>query len=559
MPAGAAFPPTGPARRGRGGLGVAAAALLFAAAWALLHPAVPPEPSADLYDSLSVSRHLLRGDGFLCDVAYPLSFAFPFAARLPQPLVHRPPGQALLLLPAVAAAGGDPGRALAAARGLYLLLLVLLAAAGLAAARRDGAGGAVAPWLLLLLFNPLLAMTASCVQSEVPAALLLALLWWRWRWRPAAAAARPEAVQAPAPADPARPSAAPRSPARAAAADGALAAALTLLRPELAWVPLLWAAAGRRRWTRRAALTAGAVWLLLLAPWAARNAAVAGSPFFSLQVYAEHLKETPAHPGYDVYRSLSPEPFWSTLAREPGVVAAKTAAGLRYFAARAGRWLPWPLWAAAAWLLLGSAWRARRGSGPGAGDPGAGSPEAGGPGGGDDGPARPGGSGRAPGASGRPAGDLALAVATLALLTVQYAALSHTVRHLFVLLPLLLLEIWRSLARGLAAARPGWPAWRRTALLLAAAAACQLLAPARMPGWDAARERAAAGHAAVLGAVARTAALPAGPVFTDSAAYLWWTGRAGVALPASADVEARLRALAPELAAAPVVRALTGP
>lgn len=517
MPASAALRPAMRARRVRAALGIAAAAVLFAGAWALLHPAVPPEPSADLYDSLSVARHLLRGDGFLCDVAYPLSFAFPFAARLPQPLVHRPPGQALLLAPAVAAAGGDPAGSLAAARWLTLLLLAVLAAAGVAAARRAGAVEAAAPWLLLLLFNPLLAMVASWIQSELPAALMLALLWWRWRWRPAAAA--------PGSAVPPRPALA------AAAVDGLLAAALTLLRPELAWVPLLWAVVSRPRWTRRAALTAGAVWLLLLAPWAARNAAVTGSPFFSLQLYAEHLKETPAHPGYDAYRSLAPEPFWRTVAREPGLVAAKTAAGLRYFGARAGRWLPWPLWLAAAGLLLGAAWRARGGARRA--------------GGADDGEGR--------------AGGLALALATLALLAVQYAALSHTLRHLFVLLPLVLLEIWRGLARSLAAARPAWPVRRRAALLIAAAAACQLLAPARMPGWDTARERAAAGHAAVLDAVARAAALPAGPVFSDTAAYLWWSGRAGVALPASADVEARLRTLAPELAAAPVVRALDGP
>lgn len=521
MPASAALRPAMRARRGRAAPGIAAAALLFAGGWALLHPAVPPEPSADLYDSLSVARHLLRGDGFLCDVAYPLSFAFPFAARLPQPLVHRPPGQALLLAPAVAVAGGDPAGSLAAARWLTLLLLAVLGAAGVAAARRAGAAEAAAPWLLLLLFNPLLAMAATWIQSELPAALLLALLWWRWRWRPAAAGSG-DAVP-------------PRTALAAAAVDGLLGAALTLLRPELAWVPLLWAAARRPRWTRRAALAAGAVWLLLLAPWAARNAAVTGSPLFSLQLYAEHLKETPAHPGYDAYRSLAPEPFWRTVAREPGLVTAKTAAGLRYFGARAGRWLPWPLWLAAAGLLLDAAWRARRGARRGARHA----------------------SGADAGEGG--AGGLALALATLALLAVQYAALSHTLRHLFVLLPLLLLEIWRGLARALAAARPAWAARRRAALLLAAAAACQLLAPARMPGWDAARERAAAGHAAVLEAVARAATLPAGPVFSDTAAYLWWTGRAGVALPASADVEARLRTLAPELAAAPVVRALDGP
>lgn len=67
-----------------------AVALLACAIWPLLHPARPLLPTDDLYTHLSVARHLARGDGFLCDIAYPLSFAWPFARALPQPLVHRP-------------------------------------------------------------------------------------------------------------------------------------------------------------------------------------------------------------------------------------------------------------------------------------------------------------------------------------------------------------------------------------------------------------------------------------------------------------------------------------
>ena len=48
--------------------------------------------------------------GFVTDVVYPLSLAFPFAARVPQPLVHRPPGYPLLLTGPVALSGVDGSR-----------------------------------------------------------------------------------------------------------------------------------------------------------------------------------------------------------------------------------------------------------------------------------------------------------------------------------------------------------------------------------------------------------------------------------------------------------------
>ncbi len=99
--------PTGAATRRANRLWPLAAGLVFGCVWAVLHAPVPPDPNADLYDNLSVARHLVRGEGFLCDLAYPLSFAFPFAARVPQPLIHRPPGQPLLLTLPVLAARGD--------------------------------------------------------------------------------------------------------------------------------------------------------------------------------------------------------------------------------------------------------------------------------------------------------------------------------------------------------------------------------------------------------------------------------------------------------------------
>lgn len=72
------------------GLGLLAV-VFFLAVWLPLHPAQPPQPTADVYTHLTVARHLTRGDGFQTDIAYPLSFAFEFARELPQPLIHRQP------------------------------------------------------------------------------------------------------------------------------------------------------------------------------------------------------------------------------------------------------------------------------------------------------------------------------------------------------------------------------------------------------------------------------------------------------------------------------------
>ena len=98
------------------------AALLFLAIWIPTHPARPHLPTSDLYTHLSVARHLARGEGFLTDVTYPLSYAFPFARELPQPLLHRQPGFAVLLTFPYLAGSSYPGRALDKVRWMQTLL-----------------------------------------------------------------------------------------------------------------------------------------------------------------------------------------------------------------------------------------------------------------------------------------------------------------------------------------------------------------------------------------------------------------------------------------------------
>jgi hypothetical protein len=494
--------PTGAATRRANRLWPLAAGLVFGCVWAVVHPPVPLDPNADLYDSLSVARHLVRGEGFLCDLAYPLSFAFPFAARVPQPLIHRPPGQPLLLTLPVLAARGDREAAVRGAQRLHLLLLALLAACGVRAARRAGRPEAAAPWLALLMASPLLAMTTGWAQSETPAALLLALLWWRLREGNGAATGSPT----------------PTGDVPVAMIDGALAAATALMRADLWWLPWLWLAARGRLRTRRAALATVAAWLLLLAPWGLRNASLTGDPLFALQAYGEAVKETPAWPGLDVYRQLTPQPILDTLRHDPALLVHKTAAGVRYFTARAGRWLPWPLWLAAGLLL-----------------------------------ARRGGVGTR-----RAASPLALLLLTTGLLALQYSALSHSLRHLATLLPVLGLEIWLGAAGWLRARRPAWKSAGLTGALAGAALVVQLAAPARMPGWEAARRAAIAARPVTVRAAANAALLPPGPLFSDSGALLWLSGRAGVWLPLPAAMEA-VRERVPEMARAPIVRALPAP
>ena len=187
-----------------------AVALLVAVIWPLARPALPLLPTDDLYTHLSVTRHLARGDGFRCDIAYPLSFAWPFARELPQPLVHRPPAWPVALLLPYAVAGGDPQATIGAVRVLQALLLAAILGLGTAAWWRRGRPGAATAWLAAALACPLWRYAVYWGLTELPAALLLLVLWLRHR----------DGARTPG------------------AADGALLGALALLRPELAWLPV---------------------------------------------------------------------------------------------------------------------------------------------------------------------------------------------------------------------------------------------------------------------------------------------------------------------------------
>ena len=459
-------------------------ALLAVAAWVLLHTPPAHDAGSDLYGQLGVARHLLRGDGFVNDAVYPLSLAFPFAAHVPQPLVHRPPGPSLLLTLPVALSGGDPGRAERLSGWLSVLLLGGIVWFGVHGVLTAGRGDTVLPWLALLLANPLLEMTVGWSHTEIPTALLLIWLWTRLR-----SGTAPTPLSAPL--------------------DGALAAGVALLRPELAWLPWLWILwlGGRRR----ALLPSGLVWVVLMAPWWIRNFALTGDPVFTLQAYAEHLKGTTAWPGYAIYASLSPESFRHTLLHTPGLILDKTLDGLRYYLLRLDGWLPTALWiggAIAAGLRIRAS-RDRR-------DP------------------------------------LLVLGVSLALATLLYAPLSHTLRYMAALMPVLSLELWRVTAERLETRGLGRIA--RVGILGGMLLLCLTVLPAAMPGWDHAREEAAASAARLPAALDRLAAEPEGPIFTDSAALLWYGNRAGVWIPEDSQVVEEIRRRVPEMERAPTVR-----
>ena len=342
--------------------------LLVVALWLILHPPLPFLATSDIYTHLSVARHLAEGDGFLCDVAYPLSFAFPWACTLPQPLIHRPPGYALLLVPVYLIAGGDPQQTLILVHWLMAAVLGASLWLGVTAFGRYGRRCATAPWLVLWLSSPLAVFVFGWGQVEAVVGLVLLALWLRWRARASATVPGAQPSERKATWSP-----------PGWSIDGTLCAALTLLRPELIWLPLLWwyglrwlplrqrpvpaataaempgtpSATGRRR--RRDALLTLAVWCALVVPWAGRNWRLTGNPLFSLQSYAEHVKMTDAWPQYTVYRSLQPQPLGQTLRDDPSLVLGKTRAGIGFFLRHLGDWLPWSLLAAGAAL-----WLARR-------------------------------------------------------------------------------------------------------------------------------------------------------------------------------------------------------
>lgn len=477
------------------GVGLLAAAVAVLAAtlwWPAAHGPRPLLPTDDLYTNLTVTRHLARGEGFRCDVAYPLSFAWPFARELPQPLMHRPPGWPLALLLPYAAAAGDPDGVVRAVRTLQVGLLALTAALGAAAWWRRGRAGAAAAWLVALLASPLIAYAVDWGQVELVTGTLLLGLWLRHR-----DAARPPT-----------------------AADGALVGALALLRPELVWLPVAWWLAARVRPTaaatirRRELAAAGLVFVALTAPWAARNALLAGNPWFSLQTQAELVKDTRAWPGYDVYRQLEPQPAWKVLRDDPAPVARKAARGVRFFLRELPSLAPWPLLLALA-LAAGAASRTGRGV-------------------------------RAA-VAGRAFSPPALALLSTGALIAFYALFDHSLRHLTVLVPILAWEAapwlgewpWTLLPRRRGRRFPALPAVAGALLLTMPIV---LLTVREPTGWDQSVREAAAGQSRAVAEAARLRSAPPGAVFTESSAAPWLADRPAVWSPLDDEVSARISA-----------------
>jgi hypothetical protein len=484
------------------GLRLLVVALAFTAAWLVLHPALPVPVNADLYTHLGVARHLVQGDGFLCDLAYPLSAAFPWGRDLPQPLLVRQPAFGVLLTVPYMLAGRDPATTVTSVHLMQALLLGLVVCIGMRALDSHLALTAAPAWLLLLLASPLLHLAASWGWTELAGGLGLLATWVRWRNR----------------AVPAR--------RRALLLDGSLAGAIAMLRIDLAWVPLLWwlvlgygPAARRSSALPRAAVWLAIGWLLVTTPWFVRTARVAGSPFFTLQGQAIEVDLGERGWSYGLLRGLTPVTLADALRDQPAA-AIKVRHGVRVFGETLGLWLPWGLWIVGASLGARQLWRRRR-------------------------------RGRTWFAAGGTTLTLGL---TLALLVLQYALLSQEVRHLLVMLPVLSWELAVLSAATLRRARRLRAPLARAGAMLAVTGAALLLTPPGIGGEQAGLATAPAEATAAAALAQVASALPPGPVFTDNEAVLWLADRAGMWSPYDERVEAEIRARVPALREAPWLR-----
>ena len=490
------------------------ATMLFLAAWLPSHPARPLLPTDDLYTHLSVARHLVRGEGFRTDVAYPLSFAFPFARELPQPLTHRQPGFAVLLTAPYLAAGGHPHRTVDRVRHLQIILLGLIVMTGTAVFFRQGHRAAVVVWLVLLFANPLLAFAVDWGMAELACSLLLLVLWLRMRGD---------------------------TPGRPHWVDGLLAGMLSMLRLDLFWVPVLWWLLLRKSprqdspgpaSTTRRLIPVMLVWFLVIAPWAIRNLQVTGQPVFSLQTYAEHVKDTRAWPGYTVYRQLEPQPFFETMTSDPVPVLRKVGRGMKFFWRDLPRLVPLLvlLGLACGALAFLAAWLKILSAGPGhhPWNPKIGIPPA------------------------SRTGTVALTVLTTALLTVQYSFFDHNLRHLLVVLPVMLWEFSAWIGNPLQRIIPDRQKDRSgrfrllrglgTVIVLPAAVAwlSVFLFPCRLPGWEFAATEAVHRIAGIEQQIESTNRTPPGVLFVDNSVVPWFIDRPVVWSPTEKATRKRI-------------------
>ncbi len=470
-------------------------ALLFTAVWYQFYPAIPHMDTSDLFTHLSVARHLLQGDGFVTDITYPLSFAYEFAWKLPQPLIHRGPGYALLLTAAVAPSPDDPALVVTHVRWMQLVFLGLWAGLGTVAflRRKNILAGGI--WLVLLGLSPLLVFAVNWAFVELPAGLLLLVLWLRHR---------------------------DINKAGPGWIDGVLLGALTLLRVDLFWLPLLWWFWGRLElknfsrhaprpaiWNRRLLMALLMVVLINL-PWAVRTTRLTGNPFFTLQGQAELLKDTSTFPGYSVYKDLEPHPIVKVMKENPIPVMRKFARGVRFFFSDLARLFPWEglvIMALALMMYLRGGIRNKAYHlQPGTEYP----------------------MSIVPAES--PLGPLVVSGLTLILLIFQYSFFDHNLRHLLVIFPIVGWELSGLLGSLIARAgrRFKIKTWMLIAPTILAAVLFVKVSQQPLPGWEKAA-RSAKRKESFLAEKIRWLALNPDPVpFEDTSAAPWYADRAAV-------------------------------
>jgi hypothetical protein len=486
----------------RTGAIIALVSVLFGLIWLVAHPALPQLPNGDVFTSLGVARHLAAGDGLLNDTVYPLFTAYDWGRTMPQPLIHRPPGLAILLLPAWWLSGGDPAGAEALVQPVMVAVMVVMALVGLLGLRRQGHLAGSGAWLLLLIVNPLMALGVNWGWGEIPTALLLLVLWRMLRnRRPAAFSFGRTALFA------------------------AVCGLMAMVRSDLLWVPVLWwvlaALADRREQLGpaiRRTLVAAVVGVIVIAPWYAHVTRHAGAPLANPLVEAVQLDLSEEWYDYPLLRGRTPIPLADNLQQKPQAALLKTAVGVRVYLRTLGLWLPWLFW-----LVCTALWIERTRSRRRQGEPWL----------------------RAIG----PPGHLAL---TVVLMVLQYSFFSHETRHLLPVLPVLAWEGVILADRRLGRLVPG--AWRRGALLALLAWFALRVTPPGLggEGGNVATARELSGL--VDRVTVRAAELPPGPVFTDNAVVPWRLGRPCVWSPYDATIEAEIRTAVPAMADAPWIR-----
>lgn len=483
------------------------AALIFLAIWVALHPAEPLLPSADLYTHLTVARHLVQGEGFQTDITYPLTFAFPFAQQLPQPLIHRGPVFSVMMTLPYLISGQDPVATIGAVRVFQISILGLMAATGAIALLRRGQISSVGAWLVFLGLNPLLKYAVNWGFEELVASWVLLLLWLRNR------SGRPPRL-----------------------VDGLLLGVLCLMRLDLFWVPILWwlwfgrEAMGWKKLVRPLTV-AVVVALVVQTPWMIRNQKLTGHPFFSLQGQAELVKDTTTWPQYSIYQQLSPQPIHQALAQDPTPIVRKVARGLKFYATNLPKLLPWP-WLVLSGLLILLLVRGKITKRPCLFRPDAEEPMSILP-------------------TENTLGPLAATALTTTLLAGQYAFFDHSLRHLLVVVPVLVFEFapttgdlaHQFISRHIPAwqNRVPWVGHTLATILITGILIWATWTPAE--GWKNARGQARQMAPHLNEKIERFQNADPEQIFVSNAALPWFANRPGVWDPQNEDTRRVIRTI----------------